>query len=164
MKKMINRDFGGPRLRVTRRRVLIFITLFALLSLNACPMVMAEDKSWNAGGDQSDWFDDANWLPAGKPTASDDVKIDMLSASSTLSQAFDIKSLTLGGKKASTLTVSNFVPGNVKPASVSNIAVLNRKNGHLILKGSAGKITLNGMYKDSEEVISEEPSFMLYVQ
>ena len=141
-----------------------FLAFFTFLILNARTTVWAEDKSWNAGGDQSDWFDDANWLPAGKPTASDDVKIDMLSASSTLSQAFDIKSLTLGGKKASTLTVSNFVPGNVKPSSVSDLAVLNRKNGHLILKGSAGKITLNGAYKDSEEVIPEEPSFMLYVQ
>ena len=124
---------------------------------------MAADKSWNAGGDAQDWFDDANWLPAGAPTETDTSKIDMLDTNVSLSQNFKVQSLILGGKKASTLTLSNFVVGDVSPENVSDNAVLNRKDGHLILKGSAGKITLKGAYKDSEEVIPEEPSLMFYV-
>ena len=154
--------FVGVRRRVTRRSlfgVLVFIFIF----LNSSNCVWAEDKSWTAGGDQSGWFDDANWLPAAAPTASDDVMINRLDASVTLPQAFDAKSLTLGGKRPSLLTVSNFSTGTIEPANATDLAVYNRKDGHLILKGSVGKITLKGAYKDSEEVIPDEPSFIFYV-
>jgi hypothetical protein len=127
-------------------------------------LLFAEDKSWNAGGDKTDWFDDANWLPAAAPTASDDALVDMLDTSVDLSTAYSMKSLTLGGKKASVLTVENFTTGDVTPTNVSDVAIHNRRDGHLVLKGSAGKLTLRGSYKDSEEVVPDEPSFMFYAR
>lgn len=143
-----------------------FIFVFCLLSLVASlqSLSYAEDKNWNAAGDQSNWLDDANWMPAGAPTAADDVRVDLQDASVTIPEAFNAKSITLGGKKQSSLSVSNFVTGKVEPASSSDIAVTNRRDGTLILKGSAGQVTLKGGYKDSEQVIADEPSFMFYVQ
>ena len=139
-----------------------------VLCLCACLCVSslswADDKAWTAVGDASNWFDDANWLPAGAPTASDDTTINMLNASVDLPQAFEVKSITLGGKKPSSLTVSNFAVGTVAPENSTDLAVYNRRDGRMVLKGSAGKITLKGAYKDSEVVIPDEPSFMFYVQ
>ena len=126
--------------------------------------VYAEDKSWTAAGDQSNWFDDANWTPTTAPTASDDVTINHQDASVSLPQAFQVKSITLGGKRASSLTVTNFASGTVEPANPTDLAVYNRREGHMVLKGSTDKITLKGAYKDSEEVIPDEPSFMFYAQ
>lgn len=154
---------GLPLHAVTRRRHFVAALIFTLMILNACP-VCAQDKSWNAQGDQSDWFDDANWLPAGAPTVTDDAKIDLLDASAEISQNYEMQSLVLGGKKASHLSVGNFTTGNVTPGDSSDNAVLNRRSGILTLKGSAGKMTLRGTYKDSEEVIPDEPSFLFYVQ
>ena len=125
---------------------------------------MAEEKSWNAGGDKTDWFDDANWLPAAKPTASDDTLVDMLDADADISQAFAAKSLTLAGKKPSALTIDNFVTGEFAPAEATDLSVHNRRDGFILMKGSAGKTTLKGTYKSSRETVPDEPSFMLYVQ
>ena len=124
----------------------------------------AEDKTWNADSAQTNWFDGINWLPEGAPGASDDVVLDKLDSSVAIGGDFNVKSLTIGGKKNSTLTTNNFVIGEVKPANTTDIAVLNRRNGKLILKGSAEKIKLKGAYKDSEEVIPDEPGLMLYVK
>jgi hypothetical protein len=82
----------------------------------------------------------------------------------SLPQAFEARSVTLGGKKQSSLTVSNFAGGTVAPDNPTDLAIHNRRDGTLILKGSAGTLTLKGAYKDSEEVIPDEPSFMFYVQ
>ena len=138
--------------------------IFIAVLLNTCALGWAEDKNWTGSGDASDWFDAANWLPAVAPTASDDATINLLNASVSLPQSFQAKSVTLGGKKESTLTVSNFAVGTVSPGNSSDLAVHNRRDGHLILKGSAGRVTLKGSYKDSEEVIADEPSFMFYVK
>ena len=128
------------------------------------PKASCEDKSWNAGGDKTDWFDDANWLPAAKPTASDDTLVDMLDADVDISQTFAAKSLTLGGKKPSALTVDNFVTGEIAPANKTDVSLHNRRDGFILMKGSAGKMTLKGTYKSSREAVPDEPSFMLYVQ
>ena len=149
---------------VTRSHLFTAFIFCIFLVINSCTLGMADEKKWNADSAQTDWFDDANWLPAGAPTASDDVVLDKLDAAVAIGQDFNLRSLTLGGKKTSTLTVSNFVVGQVKPGNVTDIAVLNRRNGKLVLKGSAQKVTLKGAYKDSEEVIPEEPSFMFYVR
>lgn len=143
--------------------------IFLILGTCAClagrqATAWATDKSWNAAGDQSNWFDDANWLPGEAPTSSDNAMINTQNASATIPQTFDVKSMTLGGKRASTVTVNNFIDGAVRPASPTDLAIYNRRDGHLILNGSVGKITLKGSYKDSEEVLPEEPSFMFYVQ
>lgn len=125
---------------------------------------LAEDRNWNAQGDQQDWFDAANWLPAGVPDDQDNAKVDMRDASVDLGQAFAGRSLTVGGKKSSTVSVSNFVTGELEPVSEEDDAIQVRKDGHLVLKGSAGKVTVKGAYKDSEEVIPEEPGLMLYAK
>ena len=160
MKKIIS-QMPSPR-----RRGSNWIPAFAgmtVLLLFVFP-AYAEDKSWTAAGDQSNWFDAANWLPAEAPTASDDATINLLSASASLPQAFEVRSVTLGGKRQSDLTVSNFVTGTVEPANPTDIAFNNRRDGRWVLKGSSGKVTLKGGYKDSEEVIADEPSFMFYAQ
>lgn len=141
-------------------RSLFFLILFSFFFL---PLCHAAEKSWNASGDQVDWFDDANWNPATTPEASDDTMVNLRDASVTVGQNFEVSSLTIGGKHESTVSTNNFVNGTIKPASTSDLAVFNRKDGHLVLKGSAGKITLQGAYKDSEEIIPDEPSFMLIV-
>ncbi len=141
-------------------RVLGFLLLSSIFLL---PCAYAAEKSWNASGDQVDWFDDANWNPAVAPTASDDTMVNLTDASVMVGQNFGVKSLTIGGKRESTVSVKNMITGTVEPASPTDLAVFNRKDGHLVLKGSAGKITLRGAYKDSEEIIPDEPSFMLYV-
>ena len=146
--------------------VRIFFIVYCLWSIvyGLSSPAFAESKNWNAEGDGSGWFDDANWLPAGKPTASDDAKVDLKDAKVDIEQTYEAKSLTIGGKKSSDVSVSNFVYGTLKPSDVSNNAMLVRRDGKISIKGSAGKVTLKGAYKDSEEIIPEEPSFMLYVK
>ncbi len=124
----------------------------------------SEQKDWSNQGDQSAWTDADNWYMSGVPGTDDDAKIDHDQANVSVADAFAIKSLTLGGKKQSDLSVSNFVTGSVQPANNTDEALTNRKDGHLILMGSTGKITLKGAYKDSEEIIPDEPTFMLFVQ
>ena len=144
--------------------VYVFFTLWLLPSV-LCPLTAnAEQKNWNALGDKSSWSDDANWYTAGTPAASDDALVDILNASVDISKTFHAKSITLGGKKASTMTVEGFTTGDVKPGTSSDDAFYNRKNGLLVLKGSSGKMTLKGTYEDSREEVPEEPSFMFYVQ
>jgi len=161
-------------LRATRRWFLLpaagvrirYVLAFFILSSILYPpsSVLGADKSWSGQGDQTGWFDDANWLPAVAPTASDDAIVDFKDSSVNIPQSFHAQTLTIGGKKTSTVNVSNFTSGDVIPKNTTDIAVTNRRNGYLILKGSTGKITLKGAYKDSEEEIPEEPSFMVYVQ
>ncbi len=124
----------------------------------------AEEKSWNAQGDGTAWTGDDNWMPPGAPTTTDNVVVNLKDASTNISQTFKVGSMTLAGKNESTVTVNNFTDGDVVPANAEDIAILNRRDGNLILKGSVGKITLKGAYKDSEEIIADEPSFMLYVK
>ena len=135
-----------------------------LIVLNACVVGWAEEKNWNGSGDKTGWFDDANWYPAQSPTATDNALVDILDASVGIPETFHAKSVTLGGKKASTITVSGFTSGDVIPDNVSDDAFYNRKSGVLILKSSAGKVTLKGAYKTSHETVPEESSFMFYAQ
>ena len=154
------------RLKIKNKIFLMFFLVSSLWSL-VCSLqstAWAEQKTWNALGDKSSWSDDANWYTAGTPADSDDALVDILNASVDVSKAFHAKSITLGGKKASTMTVESFTTGDVIPGSVSDDAFYNRKNGLLILKGSAGKMTLKGTYEDSREEVPEEPSFMFYAQ
>jgi len=140
-----------------------FLVLFLILAW-AVPAAHAADKNWTGEGDGTDWFDDTNWLPSGKPGASDDTKVDMSAARVDVGQTFEAKSLTIGGKKDSVISVSNFVTGELSPANTTDDSAVVRKDGKLILKGSSGKLKLKGSYKDSEEIIPEEPSFLLYVK
>ncbi len=146
-----------------QRALIVFVLLWTMDCGLWTFSAHAAEKSWNAAGDQVDWFDDANWNPGVAPTASDDTMVSLTDGSVTIGQNFGVKSLTIGGKRESTVSVNNFITGVVEPASPTELAVFNRKDGHLVIKGSAGKITLRGAYKDSEEIIPDEPSFMLYV-
>ena len=142
-----------------------FLLVASLSLLVASPQfAFSADKNWNGEGSSADWFDNGNWLPSGKPGVQDDAKVDVRDASVEIGQTFGVKSLTIGGKKNSTLNVSNFVSGSLEPDNESDDALVNRKDGKLVLKGSSGKITMKGAYKDSEEVIPDEPGFMLYVK
>ena len=146
------------------RKNLIFV--FCLITVIYClPSVsFADQKSWKGAGDASSWSDDANWYVAGAPAASDDVVVDITDASATAANDFSAKSLTLAGKKTSTVTLNNFVSGTIKPAAVTDDAVYNRKGGTLVIKGSAGKVTLKGVYRASKQAQADEPSFMFYAQ
>ena len=133
-----------------------------MISLPA--LAWSADKNWTAKGDQQNWFDASNWLSSGAPQDQDTAKVDLKDASVDIGQSFDVSSLTVGGKKNSEVSVSNFVTAGIEPSSPNDDALLLRRDGKLILKGSTGKVTAKGTYKDSEEVIPEEPGFMLYVQ
>lgn len=135
-----------------------------VLAITLAAPAFAAEKKWNAKGDAQTWTDTANWTPTGEPVPADDVKVDMKDASVEVPENFESKSLTIGGKKESTVSLTNFVDGTIEPNDPTDNAVMNRRDGHLVLKGSGGKVTLKGSYKDTEEVLAEEPSFMLYVK
>ena len=124
----------------------------------------AADRNWNAGGDASTWTDKDNWLEAAAPTVSDNAVVDQSNASATVSQDFKVKSITLGKKRSSVLNVNNFVTGGIEPAKTEDDALFAGKKGKIVMKGTAGKITLKGAYKDSEAVLPDEPTFMFYAQ
>jgi hypothetical protein len=56
-------------MRLTRILLTISTLLFLFSNLSA-------QKTWDGGGDGVNWSDDANWLPDGQPTLTDDVVID----------------------------------------------------------------------------------------
>ncbi len=130
-----------------------------LLILTIGSVAHAQDKNWTAGGDGVSWIDGVNWFPAEIPTDQDDVRLLVVDASAVVTDDFTAKSITLAGRGASTLTVNNFVDGRVEPDSATDIAILNRKDGELVLKGS-GTVTVTGTYKDSEEAVASQPSFI----
>lgn len=129
----------------------------------ACGMAEAKEKTWVGAGDGESWSGDANWSPAASPTSSDDAAIDLENASVKCTSTFQAKSLTLGGRQTSKLTSENFIYGTIAPSSSSDAAVLNRAKGTFTLKG-AGTVTLKGRYKDSEESLTSEPSFIFWVK
>ena len=141
----------------------IFAVILMILLAGVAP-VRADDRNWNSGGDESDWFDKDNWMEQLAPTSADDAVVDQSGASVTIAQDFSVKSITLGSKRSSVLNLNNFVTGEVKPSDTDETAFSNGRKGHIILKGTAGKITLKGSYVDSEEVLPEEPTFMFYAQ
>ena len=141
---------------------LFWVLIFILCGLQSS--AFAADKSWNGGGDESDWFDEDNWLGSVVPTSADDAVVDQASSSVTINKDFTAKSITLGTKRASVISVNNFVGGTVKPAETSDTALLIGRNGHLVLKGTAGTVKLESGYKDSETELPEEPTFMFYAQ
>ena len=139
----------------------LLLTLISVFC--AAAPLMAEDKTWVATADAADWSAANNWTPALAPTAADDVLINSDSASTLLSRTFNVKSLTLAGNAPSILKVEEFTSGNIVPASTLDIAVLNRKDGHLILQGAGGTVVLKGSYKDSEKDITPQPSLVVWV-
>ncbi len=161
-KRLVTSDKKAPK---TNKVPLFFVLcLWSLVAGLWSDRAFSADKNWTAQGDQQNWFDGSNWLPSGVPAEQDAVKVDKKDSSVDLGQSFDVRALTVGGKKSATVNVSNFVSGSIEPSSPDEEALLLRKEGKLVLKGSSGILTIKGTYKDSEEAISEEPGFMLHVQ
>lgn len=140
----------------------LVIISVAISILLVSPAIAAE-KNWSASGDGSSWSDDDNWYPEEAPALSDDVVIDTEDASVVCGETFNAKSITVGGRETSTLTSENFIYGNVVPDTTSDIAISSREKGTITLKG-AGILTLKGQYKDSEESLTPEPSFIFSIK
>ena len=149
---------------LTLSKFINLFLVFFLLTLNASTAIAA-DKTWKASADETDWHTNENWYPALVPTALDDTTINSKDATAVVvSETFNVKSLTLSGNEPSTLSIENFVTGNIIPASSSGVALHNRKGGHLFMKGSAGVVTAKGSYKSSEEGLAPQPSLVFSVQ
>lgn len=140
-------------------RTFVRLLVCSFIGLWVCGQAQADEKQWSAGGDAASWEDASNWYPAVVPTTSDDVSIDAQNASALASKTFVAKSLIVGGRKESSFTSADFVYGTVTPAQNTDNALLIRKDGSVTLKG-AGDITLKGAFKNSEESLPTEPSFM----
>ena len=122
----------------------------------------AAEKVWT-GATDTDWHNEDNWNPASVPGPADNVVVDLTGAAVVVSQTFQAKTLTVGGLREGTVTSENFIFGTVAPAAATDVAIENRKEGVLTLQG-AGTLTLTGAYKDSEETLSSEPSFLFWLE
>ena len=139
------------------------MTCLTLLFCVSQPAVAAE-KSWTGSGDASDWFDDQNWSSEAAPTLADDVVINANAAAPKASQTFEARSITLAGTASSSFTVDPLISGAVEPGANTDLAVYNRRDGLAVLKGSTGTVVLKGIYKDSEEVLANQPSLVFFVE
>lgn len=146
------------------RRIIFSLILYFLIAagigeISAYP----EEKNWTGFGDTSQWYEAQNWSPGSVPGSTSQVKIDSEDIDVTITQTFEAKSITLGGRYSSSLTSQDFVYGTIAPDNSSDSAILVRKGGHVILKGP-GVITLEGSYTDSEEELESQPSFLFWVE
>lgn len=130
------------------------------LEFGFCQQAWADEKRWTGRGDQSSWDDAANWTPEDEPGAGDDVTLDKHEAAATVDRSFDAKSITVGGNEPTELTVDEFISGTVEPDASTENAVINRRAGQIRLVGP-GTVKLRGTYRDSEESLAPEPSFMI---
>lgn len=137
----------------------IGIIIFYMLSAVRCPSACAADKNWREAGDASTWADGKNWYPEGEPTSADNATIDIKDAYATAEKTFEAKSLYIGGAANSTFATNDFIYGNLIPDSSSDYALYVRKGGTVVLRGT-GTITLKGIFKNSEETLTGEESFM----
>lgn len=142
--------------------VFIFV-IIGVLFLNYS-YVEAADTTWSGSGDGTNWSDADNWFPAAEPTTENDVLIDMKDILVECTQNFQAKSLTIGGRETSTLAINNFIFGAIAPDVGSDIAILNRRRGIFIFKGAGGTVTVKGQYRDSNESLALEPSFMFWFE
>ena len=148
--------------RKMNKQLLVFLSVVLSVLLGSSGVYAAE-KNWSGAGDGSSWSDDDNWSPASAPTSADEALIDMDGASVVCTETFNAKSVTIGGNETITLTSNNFIFGTISPGSGSLVAILNRSGGTYTLKG-AGIVTVKGQYKDSEESLVAEPSFMFWIE
>lgn len=136
--------------------ILIFIFLFH-------SSVYAADKNWVGAGDALTWADGKNWHPAAAPTSVDNVVIGLKDAYAVAAKTFEAKSLYVGGPANSTFATNDFIYGNIIPDSTSDHALYIRKGGTAVLKGE-GTIKLKGIFKNSEETLTGEESFMFKLE
>ncbi|MFC1699607.1 hypothetical protein ACFL1I_06610 [Candidatus Omnitrophota bacterium] len=143
--------------------VITFVALFFALCALHLTQCYAEQKVWSGDGDGSSWSDDDNWSPAVEPSAADEALIDAAGAAVSFEQTFSAKSITVGGREDTTLTIGNFIFGTLAPDSSSDPALVNRSGGTITLQG-AGVIALQGKYEASKESLTDEPSFMFWLE
>jgi hypothetical protein len=147
-----------------KNSIIALISLFVMAAFAAATAVAyCADKNWVGAGDASTWADGKNWHPQGEPTSVDDVTIDLKDASATAAKTFESKSVTVGGGNNSTFSTEDFIYGNIVPGSSSDEALYIRKDGTVVLRG-AGTITLKGMFKNTEESVIGEESFMFTLE
>jgi hypothetical protein len=147
-----------------RHRQLISVICVWLLVFLAVPIcAWATEKQWSGGGDAAAWEDSANWSPTGVPSSSDSIIIDATGAAVATGETFTAKTLTVGGRTESSFTTKDFVFGTVSPSSGTDAALYIKRGGLATLTGS-GDITLKGSFKNSEESLFKEPSFMFVAE
>ena len=139
-------------------------TLTPVFNAVDCRLSYAGEKNWSGGGDGSLWADEDNWSPGTEPSAADTVTISAEDASVLCDRTFEANDLILGGRETVTLTVDEYIYGEIEPSAATEVAVLNRSGGNFVLKGSSGTVTRKGTYKDSETTTAEEPSFIFWVE
>lgn len=125
--------------------------------------VHAAQRQWSGGGDAASWEDAPNWSPRGVPSESDDIVIDTLNSLVTASETFNAGTLTVGGREESNFTTQDFVYGILSPSEGTDTALHIKKSGLVTLTG-AGDITLKGAFKNSEESLPAEPSFIFIAE
>ena len=129
----------------------------------SCHAGVAAEKNWVGSGDNTTWADDKNWHPAGEPTSADNVTIDLKDASVSATRTFEAKSVYVGGAAKSLFSTDDFIYGNIIPDSNTDPALYIRKDGTTVLKG-AGTVKLRGMFKNTEESLTGEESFMFTLE
>lgn len=141
------------------KKIFLIIFLMFYISLPVIFYSYAADKNWVGAGDVSTWADAKNWFPDTVPTSADNVTIDLKAANVTAARTFEAKSLYVGGASNSTFSTNDFIYGNLIPDSSSDNALYIRKDGTVVLTGQ-GIIKLKGTFKNSEEALSGQESFM----
>ncbi len=125
--------------------------------------VYAAQRQWSGGGDAALWEDAPNWSPRGVPSALDDIVIDALNAHVTASATFNARTLVVGGRQESNFTTQDFVYGILSPSQGTDTALHIKKSGLVTLTG-AGDVILKGAFKNSEDTLPVEPSFMFIAE
>jgi len=145
-------------------RIMILVVLFGMISITNINLSHAVEKTWTGAGDGFAWFDDSNWFPTIVPTSSDNAVVNENNASLTIDQTFETQSIAISGKFPSTININNFVYGTVDPGAGTLQSILNRKDGKIILRGAAGRVTLAGQYLDSEQPLIDQPGFTFLLE
>ncbi|MBL9120515.1 MAG: hypothetical protein JNL80_11445 [Phycisphaerae bacterium] len=129
-------------LAATARRSLCTLLLTAGISAQAT----AAEKTWDGGGGNLSWNNAANWNPDGLPTAADDVIINILGSTETIS-------IPSGTALCNTLSSSE----NITVSGTLNVASPSTINGLITVTGTltgTGDLVLNGGLTLSTGVLS----------
>lgn len=148
-----------------KHRILLQRIFAALLPAMLClQAAVAENYTWEGGGDGTSWSDSANWNPAGVPGSADTATIDTASAAVNITLDGDITVVTLTVIGANTASID--LGGNElsvttlnlgKGATYSTIGHLSLSNGSV----TAGTLdpadgTANTLYLDNTDFVVTE--------
>ena len=142
------------------KSVLISMLISVLL---VAPFVRAEEQGWSGSGDGTSWADGDNWFAKGVPEITSDVTIEDEDAAVVCNETFTAKSITVGGRETSSLTINNFIRGTIQPDATTEDAIINRPGGTIILTGS-GRIIVKGRYASSKDTPASGPSLLFWLE